>query len=158
MKCFRHILMDHKIFLKIFDRPQNIFLCSFLILTFSKFVWKFKWVWAENVQTRHQEDLRKIRHVNHKSNFLSYNITNSSKNPKINSCCILTLLLGFLTLVMGYKIHIYDGFSSVDFHYVKSVQIQSYFWSVFSCIRTEYGYLLRKSSYSVRIQENLDQK
>ena len=158
MKCFRHILMDHKIFLKIFDRPQNIFLCSFLILTFSKFVWKFKWVWAENVQTGHQEDLRKIRHVNHKSNFLSYNITNSSKNPKINSCCILTLLLGFLTLVMGYKIHIYDGFSSVDFHYVKSVQIQSYFWSVFSCIRTKYGYLLRKSSYSVRIQENLDQK
>ena len=24
-------------------------------------------------------------------------------------------------------------------HCVKSVQIRSYFWSVFSCIRTEYG-------------------
>ena len=24
-------------------------------------------------------------------------------------------------------------------HYVKSVQIRSYFWFVFSCIRTEYG-------------------
>ena len=24
-------------------------------------------------------------------------------------------------------------------HYAKSVQIRSYFWSVFSCIRTEYG-------------------
>ena len=30
---------------------------------------------------------------------------------------------------------------------VKSVQIRSYFWSVFSCIRTEYGEILR-------IQEN----
>ena len=34
----------------------------------------------------------------------------------------------------------------------------SYFWSVFSCIRTEYGYLFRKSPYSVQIQENTDQK
>ena len=55
--------MDYEIFLKIFDGPQNIFLCSILILTFSKFMRKFKWVWAENVQTGHQESLRKIRHV-----------------------------------------------------------------------------------------------
>ena len=33
---------------------------------------------------------------------------------------------------------------------VKSVQIRSFFWSVFSCIRTKYGDLLRKSPYSVR--------
>ena len=48
------------------------------------------------------------------------------------------------------------------FHCVKSVQIRSYFWSVFSFIRTEYGdllrkSLLRKSPYSIRIQENADQ-
>ena len=53
--------MGHKIFLKFFDGPQNNFLYSFLILTFDKFIWKFKWVWAENVETNHQEDLRKIR-------------------------------------------------------------------------------------------------
>ena len=41
---------------------------------------------------------------------------------------------------------------------VKSVQIRSFFWSLFSCIRNEYGYLLRKNPYSVRIQENKDQK
>ena len=46
----------------------------------------------------------------------------------------------------------------VNFHCVKSVQIQSYFWSVFSSIRTEYGDLLRKYPYSVRIQENTDQE
>ena len=48
----------------------------------------------------------------------------------------------------------------VAFHYVKSVQIRRYFWSVFSCIRTEYGeiLLLCTSPYSVRIQENMDQK
>ena len=41
---------------------------------------------------------------------------------------------------------------------VKSVQIRSFFWSVFSCIRTEYGDLRIKSPYSVQMQENADQK
>ena len=49
-----------------------------------------------------------------------------------------------------------SGFEQV--HCVKSVQIRSFFWSVFSCIRTEYGHLLRKSPYSVQAQENTDQK
>ena len=39
---------------------------------------------------------------------------------------------------------------------VKSVR--SFFWSLFSCIRSEHGDLLRKSLYSVRIQEDADQK
>ena len=47
---------------------------------------------------------------------------------------------------------------SLHFHCVKSAQIRSFLWSVFSCIRTEYGDLLRKSPYSVRILENTDQK
>ena len=38
------------------------------------------------------------------------------------------------------------------------VQIRSFFWSVFSCTQTEYGDLRSKSPYSVRIQENMDQK
>ena len=33
-----------------------------------------------------------------------------------------------------------------------------FFWSVFSCILTEYGDLRGKSPYSVRIQENTDHK
>ena len=33
-----------------------------------------------------------------------------------------------------------------------------FFWSVFSSIRTEYGQIPRISSYSVQIQENMDQK
>ena len=41
---------------------------------------------------------------------------------------------------------------------MKSVQIRSFFWYVFSCIRTEYGALRSKSSYSIRIRENMDQK
>ena len=41
---------------------------------------------------------------------------------------------------------------------VKSIQIRSYFWSVFFCIRTEYGNLRCKSPYSVQILENKDQK
>ena len=43
-------------------------------------------------------------------------------------------------------------------HRVKSVQIRSCFVSLFSYIRTEYEDLLRKSPYSVRIQDNTDQK
>ena len=43
-------------------------------------------------------------------------------------------------------------------HCVKSFKIRSFFWPIFSCIRTEYRDLLRKSPYSVRIHENADQK
>ena len=41
---------------------------------------------------------------------------------------------------------------------MKSVQIRSFFWSVFSCIRTEYRDLVRKFPHSVQIQQNTDQK
>ena len=34
MKYFRHILMGHQIFPKIFDGPQNIFFCSIFIFFF----------------------------------------------------------------------------------------------------------------------------
>ena len=47
---------------------------------------------------------------------------------------------------------------SLSVHCVKSVQIRSFFWSVFSCIWTEYGEILRISPYSVRMPENTDQK
>ena len=43
-------------------------------------------------------------------------------------------------------------------HFVTSVQIRSFFWSLFPSIRTEYGDLLLKSPYSVKICENMDQK
>ena len=41
---------------------------------------------------------------------------------------------------------------------VESVQIRSYFWSVFFCIWSEHGDLHSESPYSVRIQETMDQK
>ena len=41
---------------------------------------------------------------------------------------------------------------------MKSVQIPSFFWSVFSCIWTEYEETLRISLYSVQLRENTDQK
>ena len=36
MKYFRHILMGHEIFLKIFDGPRHIFLCSIFVILFFK--------------------------------------------------------------------------------------------------------------------------
>ena len=41
---------------------------------------------------------------------------------------------------------------------VKSFQIRSFFWSVFSHIRTKYGETRSISTYSVRMRENTDQK
>ena len=46
----------------------------------------------------------------------------------------------------------------LGYHFLKSLQILSFFCSVFSQIRTEYGDLLRKSLYSVQGRENTDQK
>ena len=41
-------------------------------------------------------------------------------------------------------------------HCVKSVQVRGYFWSVFSCIRTEYGDLLRKMCQYVSVKYQLN--
>ena len=38
-------------------------------------------------------------------------------------------------------------------HCVKIVQIRSFFWSVFSRTRTEYGEILRISPYSVQMRK-----
>ena len=43
-------------------------------------------------------------------------------------------------------------------HCVKSVQIWSFFWSVFSRIPTEYGEIRSISPYSVQMREDKDQK
>ena len=40
----------------------------------------------------------------------------------------------------------------------ESVQIRSFFCSIFFRIRTDYGEILRISSYSVRMRENTEQK
>ena len=36
IKYFRHIVLGHEIFFKIFDAPQNIFLCSIFVILFLK--------------------------------------------------------------------------------------------------------------------------
>ena len=67
------------------------------------------------------------------------------------SCCWLMILLSLETW------SILRTLKSCELHCVKSVQIRSFSWSAFSCFWTEYGYLLRKCPYSVRIRENTDQ-
>ena len=42
-------------------------------------------------------------------------------------------------------------------HCVKKCPYSELFWSVFSCIQTECGDILRISLYSVRMRENVDQ-
>ena len=55
----------------------------------------------------------------------------------------------FLTIFHHYALNRHDG---------QIFKLRSFFWSIFSYIWTEYGDLLRHSPYSVRIQENTDQK
>ena len=58
MKYFRQILMGNEIFFKVFDGPQNIFLCSIFVILFFKLRG-----WSTNIQTSHKGYLRKTRHV-----------------------------------------------------------------------------------------------
>ena len=50
------------------------------------------------------------------------------------------------------------GWSETMKHCMKSVQIRSFFWSVFSCIQTEYRETLPVFPYSVRMRKNTNQK
>ena len=55
--------MGHKVFLKDFDGPQKVFFIFswlFLVTSFKKLA---QGVWAQNAQTGHEGDFRKIRHV-----------------------------------------------------------------------------------------------
>ena len=67
---------------------------------------------------------------------------------------VMTYAEACVGLCQMFKIELFAKIS----HCVESVQIRSFFWSVFSRIRTEYGYLLCKFSYSVLIRQNTDQK
>ena len=73
---------------------------------------------------------------------------NSDKKTPVNQ---------LLTIVT--KISVFDAAKAQDpTHCVKSVQIRSFYWSVFSRIRTEYGEIPRISPNSVQMQENKDHK
>ena len=71
--------------------------------------------------------------------------------------CVIVKTRFFVVLPL---IHNRNEKNSAHYHCVKSVQIRSYFWCVFSYIRTEYGDLrgVISGPYSVRIEENTDQK
>ena len=53
---------------------------------------------------------------------------------------------------------VFPLFPRLNRHCVKSVQVRSFVWSVFSRIRTAYGEILGISPYSVQMWENTDQK
>ena len=66
---------------------------------------------------------------------------------------------GYRSLRVVCKLYSKDSrYSEYALHCVKSVQIRSFFWSVSSCIWTEYVKLRSESLYSVQIQENTEQK
>ena len=72
---------------------------------------------------------------------------------------IIHIFQGFYRFrLISYR-YFFDIFLHKAYAYcTKNVQMQIFFWSIFSCIPTEYEDLLRKSLHSVRIQEKTDQK
>ena len=65
------------------------------------------------------------------------------------------------TLVRVFSCEFCEVFKNILFtenHYMKIVQMLSFFWFVFSCTSTEYRNLRSKYPYSVQIRENADQK
>ena len=55
-------------------------------------------------------------------------------------------------------INVYLGCTGVSAQCVKIIHIRSFFWSVLSRSRDEYGDLLRRSLYSARARKSTDQK
>ena len=74
----------------------------------------------------------------------------------------LTLDMLVEKMCMPETFHLLSGFKLSSLacitYCVKSIQIWSFFWSVFSRIRTEYRDMTDKSPYPVRTQKNVDQK
>ena len=73
-------------------------------------------------------------------------------------CLDLGLFMSYLYDLLFIFIFIAILTNRIISHCVKSVQIRSIFWSVFSDIWIEYWDLRSKSPHSVRMQENTDQK
>ena len=63
-----------------------------------------------------------------------------------------------MEIIVCYEFRNYDMICCIILPCVEIVWIRWLFWSVFFRIPTEYGNLLWKSLYSVRKQENTDQK
>ena len=112
MKYFRHILMSHEIFLKIFDGPQKFSFLNFFSLV-NWFKRLPKGVWAQNALTGRQ---RKKKHV--QVHTKSTNVYIGKVLLKIqdnNFLCISKLMVRSESLEMGQRIHLYDSISWVFF-------------------------------------------
>ena len=76
--------------------------------------------------------------------------------PRIPSSICLFSLYDFQCCYSINWYWVVNRSTSQNTHCVKSVGIRSFFWSVFSCILTEYGEMGTISKYSVEMQENVD--
>ena len=74
----------------------------------------------------------------------------------LSLCFGLSRLLEICTLWLMLSWYFSASFEAC--RCVKCVQIRSFFWSLFSRIRTEYGEIRSISPYSVQMRENTDQK
>ena len=105
----------------------------------------------QNGKSHQNECYKKTKHANfsEKETFVSsLRGKNCSLFRKLDMLCFLVIPVLRFTLLPYYR----------RFHCVKSVQIRSFFQSVFSRIHTEYWEILCISPYSVRMRGNTNQK
>ena len=95
------------------------------------------------------------------------NISTLMRTPKMskslkNANILLMLLAKFHFFAFSLSLFLYIHKKTTEallgIHCVKSVQIWSFFWSVFSRICTEYGEIRSTSLYSVQMRKNTNQK
>ena len=110
MKYFRHILMDHGIFFKIFDEPQNIFLRSVFIILFFKLRG-----WSTKYPNQTSRRFKKDKTWLNKSHPLSRYKANSGKNNEKKCQIHFDPETSVFVLSNWHKIQLCDKFSSVIF-------------------------------------------
>ena len=140
--------------------------------THISFVWKGQ-IWKFDLKKKKQP----LRGVLENTSSITCNFSNNTYEevqiyrPKPATLLKIIFCKGFFRNFC-YKFHIVNfrktifkntfsripAVASSKMYCVKSVQIWSFFWSVFSRIRNEYREIRIISPYSVRMRENTDQK
>ena len=119
-----------------------IFCMKININIFYKLVVSVLLVIARHAESTQNKFAKSLQYLKNKVRYEPLSLWNPNKSFSSFDClCCISSFLFQVTVALREK------WPNMEF-----------FWSVFSCIWTEYGNLRRKSLYSVQIRENTDQK
>ena len=126
---------------------------SFLFSSFSIYIYYDSLIFLKNLIKKYFLPLLHVM-----QNKLSLLMKSYIDQNKILSCWLNHKLRTILANFFNDQVNEDKIYKISNCHWVKSVQIRSFLWSVLSRIWTEYGEIRSISPYSVRMRENRDQK